>query len=107
MLALALLLFAETWRILERCQAAAGLRLWRFLAATDRCQNGRGADQPAEEEGLQAVPPLITVHATILGVIVRTLGDLLLDVAAGVLVGGIEPRLDAAALCVARQWTMP
>jgi len=74
------LFFAEAGRVLERGEAAARLRLRRLLAATDGCEDGRRAHQTAEEEGLQAIPPLVTVHATILGVIVCTLGDLVLDV---------------------------
>jgi len=78
--AVAFLFFSEAGRILERGQAAAWLRLRRLLAATRRREYRRRADQPAEQERLQAVAPLVAVHATILGVIVCTLGDLLLDV---------------------------
>ena len=74
------MLFAEAGRVLERGQSAARLGQRRLLSATDRCEDGRRADQAAEQEGLQAVAPVVAVHATILGVIVCTLGDLVLDV---------------------------
>jgi len=78
--AVALLLFAEARRVLERGETAARLRLGRLLTAAGGGEHGRGADEAAEQERLQAVVPLVAVHATILGVIVCTLGDLVLDV---------------------------
>jgi hypothetical protein len=69
------------WRVLERREA--GRVPGRTLgAATPRGRDhGRGPDQPAEDERAQPLSPApVVVHGTIVGVLVCTLGDLLLDV---------------------------
>jgi len=68
-------------RVLEGREA--GRVPWRApRAATPRRRDhGRGPDQPPEDEGAQPIRPApVVVHGTIVGVLVCTLGDLLLDV---------------------------
>jgi ribokinase len=48
-------------------------------AASDR-DGGRGADEPAEQEGAQSPSARFVVHGSILGMVICTLGDLLMDV---------------------------
>jgi len=72
-------LLAEAGRILERREAARSWRLDGRRTAPGRSEHGGGADEAAEEERLQSVAPLVAVHATILGVILVSLGDLMLD----------------------------
>jgi len=72
-------LLVEARRVLERTQPTARLGLGHRRAATDGGENSRGADQSAEQEGLQPAPPFVSVHETILGVILCALGDLMLD----------------------------
>lgn len=69
------------WRVLEggesRRMSRSGCR-----TAAPRCgEDRRGADQAAENEGAQPLcSALVVVHGTIVGVLICTLGDLLLDV---------------------------
>ena len=50
-------------------------------ATSRRRDHSRSPDQPAEDEGAQPIRPApVVVHGTIVGVLVCTLGDLLLDV---------------------------
>ena len=68
-------------RVLEGREA--GRVPWRApRAATPRRRDhGRGPDQPPEDEGAQPIRPApVVVHGTIVGVLVCTLGDLLLDI---------------------------
>ena len=78
--ALAVELLAEARRVLEGPEASTRLRRRRLLPAPGGGEDGGGTDETSEEEGLQAAASLVAVHATILGVIVCTFGDLLLDV---------------------------
>ena len=48
-------------------------------ASVGGCEHRRGADEAAEQEGLRAVALAVAIHATILGVILCALGDLMLD----------------------------
>jgi ribokinase len=48
-------------------------------AACDR-DRGRGADETAEQEGAQSARASFVVHGSILGMVICTLGDLLMDV---------------------------
>jgi sugar/nucleoside kinase (ribokinase family) len=57
----------------------------------------RSADEPAEEKRAQSFPAALVVHASILGVRVCALGDLLLDVIVRV-DGPIEPDSEAVAV---------
>ena len=69
------------WRVLE-CGKADCVARRVLRAATSRGRDhGRGADQPAEDERAQPIRlATVVVHGTIVGVLICTLGDLLLDV---------------------------
>ena len=70
-----------TRRVLERRQAGGVTRRAPRAAASRGRDHGRGSDQPAEDEGAQPIrSALVAVHGTIVGVLICTLGDLLLDV---------------------------
>jgi sugar/nucleoside kinase (ribokinase family) len=72
-------LLAEARRVLERRQPPSRSRVRHGRPPANGGEDGGGADEPAEEERLQPVAPLVSVHATILGVILCALGDLMLD----------------------------
>jgi sugar/nucleoside kinase (ribokinase family) len=69
----------EAGRVLERGQAAAGRDAGGRRTAADGGEDSGGTDESAQEKGLQPVAPVVAVHATILGVILCALGDLMLD----------------------------
>jgi sugar/nucleoside kinase (ribokinase family) len=75
---LALERLAETGGVFERRKAGRRLARARPFAAQRR-DSGRGAEDPAEQEGAQPFCSRFALHATIVPVFV-TLGDLLLDV---------------------------
>ena len=80
-LGLSLQRFPVARRVLEGGQAG-GVERRAPRATTSRGRDHRrGADQPAEDEGTQPISTApVVVHGTIVGVLVCTLGDLLLDV---------------------------
>jgi sugar/nucleoside kinase (ribokinase family) len=70
-----------TRRVLEGRQPRGVARRAPRAATSRGRDHGRGADQPAENERAQPIgAATVVVHGTIVGVLVCTLGDLLLDV---------------------------
>ena len=60
---------------------AHGVARRALRAASPRCRDHRrGPDQAADHEGAQSFRSALVVHGTIVGVLICTLGDLLLDV---------------------------
>ena len=67
--------------VLEGCQARGVSRCVLDTATPCGRDHGRGPDQAADHEGAQSFgSALVAVHGTIVGVLICTLGDLLLDV---------------------------
>jgi ribokinase len=100
--------FALERLLVTRCvlegRQARGVSRCVLRTATPRGRDhGRGPDQAADHEGAQAFgSALVTVHGTIVGVLICTLGDLLLDVivltgdaASPDLEGTVETRVGA------------
>jgi ribokinase len=68
-------------RVLEGRQAGGVSRRVPGPASPCRREHSRGSDQAADDEGAQPFgSALVAVHGTIVGVLICTLGDLLLDV---------------------------
>jgi ribokinase len=67
--------------VLESCQAGRVPRCILRPPPSRSRDHGRGPDQAADDEGAQSFgSALVAVHGTIVGVLICTLGDLLLDV---------------------------
>ena len=69
-----------TRRVLEGRQTGGVSRYVLRTATPRRRDHGRGPDQAADDEGAQSFGSALVVHGTIVGVLICTLGDLLLDV---------------------------
>jgi sugar/nucleoside kinase (ribokinase family) len=88
---------AEAGRVLEGGEAGRRLAVALALAAHGG-DDGRGSDEPAQQERAQPLGSRFPVHETIVGVLVCTLGDLLLDVivrAPGPLAPGADTPVEA------------
>lgn len=70
-------LFAEARSVLEGGETAARRRDDRRRSAANGGEHRGGADEPTEQERLQAVASLLAVHATILGMFPGALASLL------------------------------
>jgi ribokinase len=86
----------EAGGILES-RETGGRRAGARALPSRRREHGGGADEAAQQEGTQALGSPFAVHETIVGAVICTLGDLLLDVivrASGPLAPGADTRVE-------------